>query len=134
MCAIKRMRHYNWLSAMLITTTEYMLMLRSLVRSMRHLLLYEEGRKQNTQSIGETRKSNILYLLKQNRDPMNDFFLWFWSPLFRPFIPYKLPYLTVDLLLQMKIGGFHLQLLVLTFVYQFYSRVGILVHLSFAND
>ena len=32
------------------------------------------------------------------------------------------------------IGGFHLHLLVFTLVYQFNSRIGILVHSSFAND
>ena len=32
------------------------------------------------------------------------------------------------------IGGFHLHLLVFPFVYQFNSRIGVLVHSSFAND
>ena len=31
-------------------------------------------------------------------------------------------------------GGFHLHLLVFPFVYQFNSRIGVLVHTSFAND
>ena len=31
-------------------------------------------------------------------------------------------------------GGFHLHLLVFPFVYQFNSRIGVLVHSSFAND
>ena len=31
-------------------------------------------------------------------------------------------------------GGFHLHLLVFPFVYQFNSRIGVLVYLSFAND
>ena len=32
------------------------------------------------------------------------------------------------------LGGFHLHLLVFPFVYQFNSRIGVLVHSSFAND
>ena len=32
------------------------------------------------------------------------------------------------------IGGFHLQLLVFPFIHQFNSRIGVLVHSSFAND
>ena len=31
-------------------------------------------------------------------------------------------------------GGFHLHLLFFSFVYQFNSRIGVLVHSSFAND
>ena len=31
-------------------------------------------------------------------------------------------------------GGFHLHLLVFPFVYQFNSRIGVLVNSSFAND
>ena len=34
----------------------------------------------------------------------------------------------------LDIGGFHLHLLVFPFVYQFNSRVGVLVNSSFAND
>jgi hypothetical protein len=33
-----------------------------------------------------------------------------------------------------KKGGFHLHLLVFPFVNQFNSRIGVLVHSSFAND
>ena len=33
-----------------------------------------------------------------------------------------------------NLGGFHLHLLVFPFVYQFNSRIGVLVHSSFAND
>ena len=36
--------------------------------------------------------------------------------------------------LQIKKGGFHLQLLVFPFVYQFNSRIWVIVHSSFAND
>ena len=32
------------------------------------------------------------------------------------------------------LGGFHLHLLVFPFVYQFNSKIGVLVHPSFAND
>ena len=35
---------------------------------------------------------------------------------------------------QNDLGGFHLHLLVFPFVYQFNSRIGVLVHSSFAND
>ena len=35
---------------------------------------------------------------------------------------------------KMACGGFHLHLLVFPFVYQFNSRIGVLVHSSFAND
>ena len=37
-------------------------------------------------------------------------------------------------LLQFSNGGFHLHLLVFPFVYQFNSRIGVLVSSSFAND
>ena len=33
-----------------------------------------------------------------------------------------------------NMGGFHLHLLVFPFIYQFNSRIGVLVHSSFAND
>ena len=44
------------------------------------------------------------------------------------FIHWKTPFSSVML------GGFHLHLLVFPFVYQFNSRIGVLVHSSFAND
>ena len=35
---------------------------------------------------------------------------------------------------EVEIGGFHLHLLVFPFIHQFNSRIGVLVHSSFAND
>ena len=35
---------------------------------------------------------------------------------------------------KLGLGGFHLHLLVFPFVYQFNSRIGVLVKSSFAND
>ena len=39
-----------------------------------------------------------------------------------------------NIFFQMALGGFHLHLLAFPFVYQFNSRIGVLVHSSFAND